>query len=85
MPVDEGAKPTQLNLNASSPAIPSGKPGVQFQVGSAYPDPNVPGAMVRDVSAYGEARNYVALSDGDSPPGFVSVDAGEFIYVDIAI
>lgn len=53
MSVSLGATPTELNLNDSTPATPSGKAGVKFQAGTAYPDPNS-GIPVRDASAYVE-------------------------------
>lgn len=54
MPVTEGANPTEINLNGTTPAIPAGRAGVKWQAGSPYPDPNVPGGQVRDVSAYAD-------------------------------
>lgn len=85
MPVTVGATPTELNFNSSTPAIPSGKQAVTVQVGAPYPDPNVPGALVRDASMYTDdasARpDFVVLSDGAASPSPISDGAGNFIYV----
>ena len=47
-----GQTPTEVHLNGSSPAIPSGGLPVTFQGGTPYPDPNNPTLGVTDVSAY---------------------------------
>jgi hypothetical protein len=50
MPV-AGQTPTEIHLNATTPAAPAGKMNAQFQAGSPYPDPNNTSLLVRDVTA----------------------------------
>ena len=45
------ATPTEGNLNATTPAAPSGSANVEFQASAPYPDPNNPSALLRDISA----------------------------------
>lgn len=52
MPVSLGATPTEINFADDSPSIPAGRVGVKWQAGTAYPDPNISGAQVRDLSGY---------------------------------
>lgn len=44
--------PTEINLNNTTPAAPTARQNVIWQVGLPYPDPNNPEVPLRDVSAY---------------------------------
>lgn len=74
-----GQTPTEVHLNGTTPSIPSGKLGVTFQAGAAYPDPNNPTLSVRNVSAYVDpASSEVAGEYNASGNGVVG--DGVFLY-----
>jgi hypothetical protein len=83
--VELGAQATELNFTDDLPAIPSGKQGVKWQVGDAYPDPNNTAASVRNASAYVDSSSggidHVVMSVGIDPPQPLHDGAGHFIYV----
>lgn len=66
-PVTPGAQPTELNLNATTPAAPAGYTNVVWQNDAAYPDPNNPGRVVRDAS--GHVPSIPNFADDETPSG----------------
>lgn len=78
MPVTPGATPTEVNLNGTTPAAQAGYRLGLFQSGTAYPDPNNPSVLVRDVSVEVAIAGGVNAQSGTTYTLQVS-DAGELV------
>jgi len=52
MPVTLGAKPTEVNFDPSALTPPAGRVFGVFESGAAYPDPNSPQKLVRDLGLH---------------------------------